>query len=159
MKSLRRLMVLGMVVLVGCGALQPRSTPPQATEPPLLISVKYSGGLCPSDTGRGSMTCTGTNDILTDGTLTVSANGNLVKTAMLSADELATLTTLVNTTNFTAIRAVPFTGLCPSAYDGSEAFYTFVTTHGMEEVASCTVTIDDMLPLFQTLSTILEKYQ
>lgn len=156
MKSLRRLMVLGMVVLVGCGALQPSSTT-LPSEPKLLISAAYRGGLCMYDTGPHI--CNGKRDILTDGTLTEHANGKIVKTTTLSADEIATLANLVNSTDFTAVKAVPFTGTCPTAYDGGEALYTLVTTHGTEELTTCTVTIDFTLPLFQTLSTILEKYQ
>lgn len=53
--------------------------------------------------------------------LPLHANGTIIKTTTLSADEIATLTTLVNSTNFTAVKAVPFTGTCPTAYDGGEA--------------------------------------
>ncbi|WP_152976530.1 hypothetical protein [Herpetosiphon geysericola] len=96
---------------------------------------------------------------MTDGMLTVHMNGKRAKTTMLSSDELATLTTLVNSTDFTAAKAVPFTGVCPTTNDLFETFYTFVTAHGTEELASCRVTIDFTLPLFQTLLAILEHYE
>ena len=157
MKSLHRLVCLAIVLLAGCGRLTTPSTTSQAVEPSLLISVVYSGGLCMDDTGPNP--CNVKTDILTDGTLTVRRYRELIKTTMLSADEIATLTTFINTTDFTAAKAVPFTGDCPTAYDGIEVFYTFVTAHGTEELASCRVKIDFTLPLFQTLSAILKKYE
>ncbi|XSG77242.1 hypothetical protein ACP8Y2_09550 [Herpetosiphon llansteffanensis] len=98
------------------------------------------------------------NEILKDGTLTLISDGTTIKTTILSADEIATITTLISTTDFTTIKNTPFFGICQAPSYEAEVTYTIVTVNGLEEIASCTVAIDPTLPLFQTLTEILEKY-
>jgi hypothetical protein len=58
-------------------------------------------------------------------------------------------------TDFNAIRSKPFTGECPTAFDGMEVVYTFATPSGPERIASCEVEIDRQAPLFVAVDAIL----
>ena len=58
-------------------------------------------------------------------------------------------------TNFDAIRARPFTGECPTAFDGQELIYTFATPAGPERISSCEVDIDPHAPLFAAVNGML----
>jgi hypothetical protein len=55
-------------------------------------------------------------------------------------------------TDFDAIRARPFTGECPTAFDGQELIYTFATPAGPERISSCEVEIDPEAPLFAAVN-------
>ena len=58
-------------------------------------------------------------------------------------------------TDFDAIRARPFTGECPTAFDGQELIYTFATPAGPERISSCEVDIDPHAPLFAAVNGML----
>jgi hypothetical protein len=58
-------------------------------------------------------------------------------------------------TDFDAIRSRPFTGECPTAFDGQELIYTFATPAGPERIASCEVEINPDEPLFATIHSII----
>ena len=68
---------------------------------------------------------------------------------------LAALDTLVRTTNFDAIRARPFTGTCPMAYDGQEVIFEFGAPGGIERIASCETDIDPDSPVFAAVGAAL----
>ena len=59
------------------------------------------------------------------------------------------------TTDFDAIRSQPFTGECPTAFDGQELVYAVTTAHGPERIASCDVEVDPQAPLFTAIHAIL----
>ena len=61
----------------------------------------------------------------------------------------------LSVTDFNAIRSKPFTGECPTAFDGMEVVYTFATPSGPERIASCEVEIDRQAPLFVAVDAIL----
>ena len=61
----------------------------------------------------------------------------------------------LSVTDFNAIRSRPFTGECPTAFDGMEVVYTFATPSGPERIASCEVEIDRQAPLFVAVDAIL----
>ena len=58
-------------------------------------------------------------------------------------------------TDFNALRSRPFTGDCPTSFDGTEVVYTFATPTGPERIASCEVEIDRQAPLFVAVDAIL----
>jgi len=58
-------------------------------------------------------------------------------------------------TDFDAIRARPFTGECPTAFDGQELVYTFATPAGPERISSCEVDIDSQAPLFAAVNGMM----
>jgi hypothetical protein len=63
--------------------------------------------------------------------------------------------TALSITDFNALRSRPFTGECPTAFDGMEVIYTFETPSGTERIASCEVEIDRQAPLFVAVDAIL----
>ena len=58
-------------------------------------------------------------------------------------------------TDFDAIRSRPFTGECPTAFDGLEVVYTFETPAGPERISSCEVEIDRQAPIFVAVDAML----
>lgn len=70
----------------------------------------------------------------------------------------AAIEAAIRTTDFTALRSHPFTGECPTAWDGQEIVYGFATPAGSERVASCEVAIDDGTPLFAAVSAALGPF-
>ena len=74
------------------------------------------------------------------------------------ADQLQTLSTLIATTDFAAIRARPFTGVCPTAFDGQEIVFTFAAPSGPQRIATCEVDVDFGSPLFTAVSTALGPF-
>ena len=70
-------------------------------------------------------------------------------------DQLAAIDTAIRLTDFAALRSRPFTGECPTAFDGQEIVYTFAAPSGTERIASCEVEIDEGLPLFMAVATAL----
>ena len=70
-------------------------------------------------------------------------------------DQLAAIDTAIKVTDFAALRSHPFTGECPTAFDGQEIVYTFAAPSGTERIASCEVDIDEGLPLFVAVETAL----
>ncbi len=69
--------------------------------------------------------------------------------------QLAEIDTAIKLTDFAVLRAHPFTGECPTAFDGQEIVYTFAAPSGTERIASCEVDIDEGLPLFVAVATAL----
>lgn len=114
-----------------------------------LLTITARGGLC-SD---GS--CTSVTLFERDGTLTREG----VKKGRLTEMELIHLNSLMNSADFTQIRANKFTGTCPIAYDGSELIYEFYKEVVVEKVASCETAIDENHVLFKTINQLLEKYK
>jgi len=74
------------------------------------------------------------------------------------ADQLHDLATLIATTDFAAIRARPFTGVCPTAFDGQEIVFTFGAPSGPQRIATCEVDVDFGLPLFVAVSNALGPF-
>ena len=104
-----------------------------------LVTLTMSGGEC-FDGPCGSVTI-----IERDGTVrqTLPAEATL---GQVPPDLLATLDSAIKATNFDAIRAVPFTGECPTAFDGQEWVYEFGAPGGIERIASCETEIDPSSP-------------
>jgi hypothetical protein len=71
---------------------------------------------------------------------------------------LAALDAAIKTTDFRAIRSHPFTGQCPTAFDGQEIVFEFGAPSGVERVATCEVDVGFGSPLFLAVSTALEPF-
>lgn len=127
-------------------------TPIMSVHP--LVSVQRQGGRCRSGECQLSMMINTVGNI----DFHDSANGETIRqVGILSADELTELRTLITQTDFAAIEAVPFTGTCPTAYDGQEVVYEFYEEHydgPLATLASCEVVIDPTLPLFAWLNAL-----
>ena len=74
------------------------------------------------------------------------------------AGDVAGLTELIAATDFAALRAHPFTGTCPVAFDGQEVVYEFTTSAGVERIASCETEVDPEHPLFEAVAGVLVQF-
>ena len=164
MRSLPALVVLLSVgVLSGCGGPGPTvspsrapsvfpaetSPPPTASpEPQPVISIETRGGECVSGP------CDRLVNIDDNGRIhEVIPKDRVVGT--VPKDILEALQIEMVQANYDLLQSRPFSGTCPTAFDGQETIYTFHVTTGDEEFASCTVAIDPNHPLFQAVAAAL----
>jgi hypothetical protein len=137
------LLLLATLALGACGqtpAAQPVSTPARA-----VASVEARGGECPQGM------CSTRYEVFSDGRV-VRDDG---ATDAMDAGIAARLTELVEAADWDAILARPFTGECPTAYDGQELVYTFWPGAGEVTVASCSVQVDPGQEPFATIDRVL----
>ena len=143
-------MVLALaVVLAGLVAACGGATEPSAAG--ALVTVELRGGNCvggPCDTvvildrdGRVHSAAKPPNDL-----------------GVVPAAQLRTLQTLITASDFSAIKGQPFTGQCPTAFDGQEVVMEFDTKAGVQRIASCQVDVDWGHPLFVALSAALGPF-
>ena len=71
---------------------------------------------------------------------------------------LAALDAAIRATDFTALKSHPFTGQCPTAFDGQEMVFEFGAPGGVQRIATCEVDVDFGLPLFVAVSTALGPF-
>ena len=150
MTSFRLVMVLAVAfVLAGLVAACGGVTEPSAAE--ALVTVELRGGNCvggPCDTmvtldgdGRVHSAAKPPNDL-----------------GVVPAAQLRTLQTLIAASDFSAIKGQPFTGQCPTAFDGQEVVMEFATGSGIQHIATCQVDVDWGHPLFVALSAALGPF-
>ena len=71
---------------------------------------------------------------------------------------MAALAAAIQATDFAALRARPFTGECPTAFDGQELIFEFSVGTGTQRLASCDVDIDWGQPLFVAVGVALGQW-
>lgn len=122
----------------------PTPASPDAT----VLRIRASGGMCPDGV------C-GTETVLRlDGRFTRTVGKAAPTEGRIDAALAAAVARETAAANFTQLKAKPFTGLCPTAYDGPEFTYTFPTTRGDEAIGSCQVEIDWKHPLFVAVKRV-----
>jgi hypothetical protein len=82
-----------------------------------------------------------------------SFDGKL-KSGVLSKLEMTRLKSRIAALDFAQIESQPFTGVCPTLYDGVEIIYTFPLGKNVEEISSCKYTLDGKNPLFQQINRL-----
>lgn len=139
---MRRLPALLLLATIAVGACdnQPVPAPGRA-----VVSVEARGGDCPDGA------CSTRYDVFSDGRV-VRDDG---ATDTMDADIAARLVELVEAADWNAITARPFTGECPTAWDGQELVYTFWPAGGEVTIASCAVQVDPGQEPFATLDRVL----
>lgn len=154
-------LVAAVVAVVGAGCSvvagpspRPASIPaPSATAAPPgpLVSVQLRGGLCVGGT------CDSTVTLDTDGRVYAATKppNDLGTVSMVDVEGMAGV---IEATDFAAIRAKPFAGTCPVAFDGQEVVYEFTTSHGLERIESCTTEVDPNHPLFRAVAGVLDGF-
>ena len=130
-------------------------SPDSSAEPKIgahdtLLTIRTEGGMCVNGG------CWSEKQIKADGSFTAADNTGAQTTGTLGAATVAELTQQIAATDFEQLKAKPFTGTCPVAFDGQEYIYTFQTAGGPQTLASCTVEIDENSPLFQTITSLIE---
>jgi len=138
------------IATIASGCSPGTSTPlPLVTGP--LLTIETRGGLCPDGP------CGATVVIERDGRVHQAAKPpndlGIVPPAVLAALDAA-----IRTTDFAELRSHPFTGQCPTAYDGQEIVFEFGVPGGVERIATCEVAVDFGSPLFRAASTALAPY-
>lgn len=134
-------------VVASSVAAEPNNTAAAST----LLTVKLSGGHCIN--GQ----CETVREIATDGAYAVADGTGAQTSGTLDPALLDELKAQIAQADFAQIKAQPFTGTCPIAYDGQEATYTFHTAAGAETFSSCEVGIDPTSPLFVTVERALAR--
>lgn len=126
----------------------PSESPAPSPEPIGVVTIETRGGECPSGP------CSRLVNINADGTIhQVVPRDEVLGTVPEPA--LEALRIEVEQANYPLLQSRPFTGECPTAFDGQETIYTFHVTTGDEELASCRVAIDPNHPLFQALAAAI----
>ena len=138
--------IVGVLAIVaGCAA------PAASTAPGALLTVELRGGMCVN--GPCDTTVILDHDGRVHGATKPPHDLGVVPAAQLTA-----LETLVAATDFSAIASRPFTGQCPTAFDGQEVVLEFDTAAGIQHIASCQVDVDWGHPLFRAVSTALGPF-
>lgn len=137
--------VLLTILLFALGACQ-------AVEPPLpqgpLVSVERRGGECPEGA------CQSLVVIEHDGRVS-QLKPQPADLGRMGTERLAALDAAIRTTDFAVLRSRPFTGECPTAFDGQEIIYVFGAPGGQQRIASCEVEVDPSHPLFNIVESQL----
>jgi hypothetical protein len=139
-------LVVAALALAGCNA----SVPVPLGGP--VLTVEMRGGLC-ADGG----TCHSAVILERDGRVHSAAKppNDL---GHVDARAMAALTAAIQATDWAALRSHPFTGQCPTAFDGQELIFEFGVGAGTQRVASCETDIDWTHPLFVALAVALGKF-
>ncbi|MFH1475444.1 MAG: hypothetical protein ABIG85_06245 [Chloroflexota bacterium] len=140
-----------LAVAPSASACTPGISVPLPVATSALLTVETRGGLC-VDGPCGT-------------TIVIERNGRIHQAAKPPSDlgtvppaALAALDAAIRTTDFTALKSHPFTGECPTAFDGQEIVFEFGAPGGLQRIATCEVEVDLGLPLFVAVSTALGPF-
>lgn len=136
MRASRLLCAVLAFAVAGCQEPAAVATPtsvPSATPAPsvagdaILVTVDVTGGECPSGP------CGAEYVVYVDGRVDGPADG----ARAISKDQMDLIAAEVGRTNWDVVRSVPFTSMCPTAYDGQKRVYAFPLRGGDVVVDSC----------------------
>lgn len=113
-----------------------------------LVTVSVRGGECPEGP------CGSTTVIERDGRVHQTAPV-AAEMGALTGEVFTALQAAVNTIDFAAIRARPFTGECPVNFDGQETIFEFGAPGGIQRIASCETDVDPNHPLFMAVTAAI----
>ena len=139
-------LVVAALALTGCSTLAPQ---PLAGP---LVTVEMRGGLCPD----GGI-CDNSVILERDGRVHAAAKPPN-ELGHVDAQAMATLSAAIQATDWAALKSLPFTGVCPIAFDGQELIFEFSVGAGTQRVASCEVQIDWGNPLFMAVGAALSQW-
>ncbi len=140
-------LVVAVVALAGCSSA---STVPLPGIGP-LVTVQMRGGMCP-DGACDSKVILERDGRVHDGKTPQTLLGRV------AANAYAALDAAIQGADFTAMKAKPFTGECPIAFDGQEQIFEFSVVGGTQRLASCEVDIDWSSPLFIALAAAMGEW-
>ncbi len=144
------LVAVMLVSTVACSS-GPAATPsPDPTPSPNgpLLTLSMRGGMCPG----GS--CDTMYYVEHDGRVHLAAKPPN-ELGYVGEQELATLQAAIAAADYDEIRSHPFSGTCPTAFDGQELVLEFDSPGGPQTIASCEVAIDWGSPLFAAVAQAL----
>lgn len=139
--------VASVGALAGCNGATNLTVP--GTGP--LLSVRMEGGMC--------------MDGPCDPAVVLERDGRVHSAAKppndlgrVSADAYAALDAVIQTTDFDAMRAKPFTGECPIAFDGQKQVFEFSVGSTTQRLDSCESELDWSSPLFLAIVAALGEW-
>ena len=147
----RLLVFLFSVGLIACIPSTVSTPISSTTVPSMLLRATRTGGLCPYGA------CYTELIINMDGSFSLRQGEQVTESGVFETPQVTELVGLIEATDFQLLRTHEFTGLCPTAYDGSELAYTFYTSKGLESLDTCQIEIDSTLPPFSTISQIIDE--
>jgi hypothetical protein len=124
---------------------------PSAVADHVLLTMAAEGGRCTYGVCRSELV------VQMDGAYTFTEGDEALKNGTLDSADLSELKSQIQATDFAAIKAQPFTGECPTAYDGQEWIFEITTAGGVEELRSCQVQIDPRAAPFGLLIRIWDR--
>ena len=142
-----------LVLLVALAALAAacNSGPAQTEVEGTLMAVQTQGGMCMEGL------CETTIYLESDGLVHVAAKPPN-ELGVVPADAMAQLKTQIAAADFDEIRSHPFTGTCPTAFDGAEVIFEFQTSEAVERIESCQTEVDYTSPLFSAVLAAVGGY-
>jgi hypothetical protein len=117
-----------------------------------LVTVSTRGGECPDGP------CGTTVTLHRDGTVREATLPPDEAAGRVPAPQVAAIEAAIGATDFAAIMARPFTGECPTAFDGQELVFEFTTSAGVERISTCEVEVDLGLPVFVAIGAALAPF-
>jgi hypothetical protein len=139
--------VAGVAVVAGCNAASNLSVPGSGP----LLTVRLEGGMC--------------MDGPCDSAVVLERDGRVHGAAkppndlgQVSAEAYTALDAAIRTTDFAAMRAKPFTGECPIAFDGQKQVFEFSVGTTTERLDSCESELDWSSPLFIAMVAALGEW-
>jgi hypothetical protein len=134
-------------VLAGCNAQTNISLPGSGP----LLTVRLEGGMC--------------MDGPCDSAVVLERDGRVHSAAKppndlgrVSGEAYTALDAAIRSTDFAAMRAKPFTGECPIAFDGQKQVFEFSVGTTTERLDSCESELDWSSPLFVTMVAALGEW-
>lgn len=146
---MRQLLTLVAIVATGAGACSPGAVASLLPGGAPLLTMTARGGECFEPPCESTVAIDRSGAVRQ--TFPTDAGIGEVPPALLIALDGA-----VKTTDYAALRSRPFTGECPTAFDGQEFVWEFGAPTGVERIASCETEIDPAHPLFAAASAALE---
>jgi hypothetical protein len=140
-------LVVAATALAGCSAASNVALPGAGP----LVTVSMRGGMCPEAMCESSV-------ILERDGRVHSAAKPPNEIGRVSADAYAALDLAIRSTDFAAMRAKPFAGECPMAFDGQELVFAFAVGASTERLASCETEIDWGSPLLIAVAGALGEW-
>jgi len=139
--------IVSVGVLAGCNAQSNLAVPGSGP----LLTVRLEGGMCmdgPCDSavilerdGRVHSAAKPPNDL-----------------GRVAADAYTALDAAIRATDFAAMRAKPFTGECPIAFDGQKQIFEFSVGTSTERLDSCESELDWSSPLFVAMVAAMGEW-
>jgi hypothetical protein len=133
--------------LAGCSAAENLAVP--GTGP--LLTVQLVGGMCMDGPCDSSV-------ILERDGRVHSAAKPPNELGRVSAQSYAALDAAIQTTDFAAMRAKPFAGECPIAFDGQKQIFEFSVGGSTQRLDSCESELDWSSPLFIAMVAALGEW-
>jgi hypothetical protein len=115
-----------------------------------LVKVTTTGGMCVY------VACGAVTTVDTLGNLIRKDGSGKESIKKIDFTEISDLRSLVEGTNYEGMRRFPFTGTCPTAYDGTQYIYEFYVHGKVEILDMCKTNINYDDPLFVSLMKILQ---